>query len=569
MSFLLTAPEIVTAAASDIAGLGSSVDAANKSAAASTTGVVAAAGDEVSAAIASLFSSHAQHYQALSAQATSFQAQFAQALSGAGTSYAATEAANATIGQDLLDLINLPTDFLVGRPLLGPGANGYTNANGVGTPGQGGGILIGNGGKGGDSSAFGVTGGAGGPAGLIGIGGAGGLGGYLGRGGTGGAGGLLFGSGGPGGIGGPFGTGGFGGTALFFGNGGAGGLGGELGGTGGIGGIGGLLLGNGGAGGNGGVSGGFNSAFLGGHGGAGGVAPFLGEHGASGGAGGAPTIPIETNTQQPRPYVDISIGGGPVSKVTLDTGSIGLIVPPQDVNFASLGTPIQTGLSVTYGNGSNFLTETYNLYNTNVNFGNGIVTTLPTQVGVVTSVTHMINGVSTSSPVSSGNAILGVGASNTFSGPMKSTPVQSLPADLGSGLLIDQPAGKVQFGANPLTPIADVFGGSVTTLGVSINGATPIYVTNGANVDSGGLWGDIPLGYGAPETNQGVVVQGTLIQFYAGNTFVFGEHVGGVTQSPVVGPAGDQVNTVDFIFENVPIWLGYSPANQGTLWFDV
>jgi PE family len=45
--------------------------------------VVAAAGDEVSAAIASLFSGHAQAYRSLSAQAAVFHAQFVRALSGA------------------------------------------------------------------------------------------------------------------------------------------------------------------------------------------------------------------------------------------------------------------------------------------------------------------------------------------------------------------------------------------------------------------------------------------------------------------------------------------------------
>ena len=59
MSFVIAAPGLVTDAAADIAGIGSSVLAAHRAAAASTTGVVAAAGDEVSAAIASLFSGHA------------------------------------------------------------------------------------------------------------------------------------------------------------------------------------------------------------------------------------------------------------------------------------------------------------------------------------------------------------------------------------------------------------------------------------------------------------------------------------------------------------------------------
>ena len=61
-----------------------------------TTAVIAAAGDEVSAAIASLFSGHAQAYQALGAQAAAFHCEFTRALTAAGGAYAAAEAANAS-----------------------------------------------------------------------------------------------------------------------------------------------------------------------------------------------------------------------------------------------------------------------------------------------------------------------------------------------------------------------------------------------------------------------------------------------------------------------------------------
>ena len=76
MSFVSLAPEFVSAAASDVARVGSQISAATAAAAAPTTSVLAAGADEVSAAIAALFSGHAQAYQALSAQAESFHAQF-------------------------------------------------------------------------------------------------------------------------------------------------------------------------------------------------------------------------------------------------------------------------------------------------------------------------------------------------------------------------------------------------------------------------------------------------------------------------------------------------------------
>ena len=57
MSYVVAFPEMLSAAAPDLAGIGSSLSEANAAAVAPTTGVMAAAGDEVSAAIASLFSS--------------------------------------------------------------------------------------------------------------------------------------------------------------------------------------------------------------------------------------------------------------------------------------------------------------------------------------------------------------------------------------------------------------------------------------------------------------------------------------------------------------------------------
>ena len=193
MPFVVAAPEMTASAALDLAGIRSMISEANAAAAASTTAVTAAARDEVSAAIASLFSGHGQQFQALSAQATAFHAEFVRALNGAGSAYAAVEAGNVSplqaVQQDALAAVNKPTQVLVGRPLVGNGANG---AAGTGQAGGDGGILWGNGGNGG-SGASGQTGGKGGDAGLFGNGGNGGAGGA----GTTGLAGANGGSGGP------------------------------------------------------------------------------------------------------------------------------------------------------------------------------------------------------------------------------------------------------------------------------------------------------------------------------------------------------------------------------------
>ena len=73
MSYVIAAPEMMAAAATDLGNIGSSLSEANAAAAASTTRVITAGEDEVSAAIAALFSAHGQGFQALSAQAAAFQ----------------------------------------------------------------------------------------------------------------------------------------------------------------------------------------------------------------------------------------------------------------------------------------------------------------------------------------------------------------------------------------------------------------------------------------------------------------------------------------------------------------
>jgi PE family len=84
MANLAVAPEFLASAATDLSNIGSTLRGATASAAIPTTGVLAAAEDEVSAAIAAVFSAHGQGFQALGAQAAAFHDQFVQAMSGAG-----------------------------------------------------------------------------------------------------------------------------------------------------------------------------------------------------------------------------------------------------------------------------------------------------------------------------------------------------------------------------------------------------------------------------------------------------------------------------------------------------
>ncbi len=530
MSYVVAAPEVVADAAKSLESLRSAISAAQAGAAAPTTGVVAAAGDEISAAVAALFSEYGSNYQALGAQAAAFHTDFVQTLGSSALAYQLAEAANSpalqALEQGVLGVVNAPTDLLVGRPLIGNGVNGTTNAQGMGTAGGAGGILIGNGGHGGASTADGATGGAGGAAGLIGNGGVGGMGGTGGAGGRGGTGGLLFGNGGIGGLGGAAGDGlnggigGTGGNAVLFGKGGTGGQGGtfnidlndtiESGGVGGTGGTGGLLLGAGGTGGIGGPfsaggaggnaqwigrggAGGEGGAFAdggnGGHGGQlignggdggdggvysgnvtapsgglGGRGGLFGHAGAAGAEGGPATVKLIMD--ETRPELDISVDDGPVSRAFIDTGSTTTLIPEQDVNVAELGTPTDVGETYKFGPDSDPALQTittYDAYTAELNLGNGIVTK-PMTIGVITNET---NGLGVEKPQSDWEGVLGTGANTvaTSGSEAENFPtsfVQQLPSTLGDGVLINQPSHYFQFGDNPLTAFGSVSGAPET-----------------------------------------------------------------------------------------------------------
>jgi hypothetical protein len=159
MSFVVITPEFVTAAATDVADIGSTLNEANAAALAPTSQLLAAGTDEVSAAIAALFGAHAQAYQAVSVQAQSFHQQFVQLLNSGASMYAGAEAANAspleTLQQDVLGAINAPTQLLLGRPLIGNGGHGGNGGSGP---------IAGLGGAGGArGKVFGADGGAGQP----------------------------------------------------------------------------------------------------------------------------------------------------------------------------------------------------------------------------------------------------------------------------------------------------------------------------------------------------------------------------------------------------------------------
>lgn len=138
MSFVFATPEYVSAAASELANIGSTVSSANAAASGPTSSVLAAGADEVSVTVASLFDAHAQVYQALSAQAALFHQQFVQLMSGGAAQYALAEAANATplqiVEQGVMSGVSAPMQALAAVPASGSSTTGALTAAASGAP---------------------------------------------------------------------------------------------------------------------------------------------------------------------------------------------------------------------------------------------------------------------------------------------------------------------------------------------------------------------------------------------------------------------------------------------------
>lgn len=94
MSFVFADAELLTAAATDLANIGSTISTASTTAASATTSVLPPALDEVSASIAALFGAHGQAYQQVSTQLAVFHDQFVRTLKSGAVAYVGSEAAN-------------------------------------------------------------------------------------------------------------------------------------------------------------------------------------------------------------------------------------------------------------------------------------------------------------------------------------------------------------------------------------------------------------------------------------------------------------------------------------------
>jgi PE family/PE-PPE domain len=94
MTYVITEPQLISAVATDVEGIGSTISAASAEAAVPTSGLRAPAADEVSAAITNLFGAYGREYQAVVQHAAGFHHEFTHALAAAANAYASAERAN-------------------------------------------------------------------------------------------------------------------------------------------------------------------------------------------------------------------------------------------------------------------------------------------------------------------------------------------------------------------------------------------------------------------------------------------------------------------------------------------
>jgi hypothetical protein len=154
--------------------------------------------------------------------------------------------------------------------------------------------------------------------------------------------------------------------------------------------------------------------------------------------------------------------------------------------------------------------------------------------------------------------VLGVGANATGPGP--SVPNNQLPGTLNQGVLINEPAGTLTFGPNPITtPGVSITGSPITTLGVQINNGAINSVPS--IVDSGGVFGTMPssiIGGGLPD--------GTKITIYtASGTPLYTYTTSGInTPAPI---SSGLMNTGFEPYAQAPVYISYTPGAVGTTTF--
>lgn len=266
--------------------------------------------------------------------------------------------------------------------------------------------------------------------------------------------------------------------------------------------------------------------------------------------------------------VYISVNGGPVVPVQLDTGSSGLTILRKYVGEKNLGPSTGSGESG-YGDDTFKVSYKYHSYLTKVGFGGGAITS-PFNI-------HIVDADSEAAFDNYGTAAKGtVGtlgiAVNSGDGP---TVPALLPGETKDGVLMYQNIigswGLVVFGPNPLPSKGSVAGGPIGDMQVQVNGGPK--TTLKTNVDSGGELGNLPSTVaGAAQVGE-ALKPGTTVSWYTadGQTLLYTYVVTADNSPRVYGAAetGTLPNTGVIPWRIGPVYLDYSPSNRlGATAFD-
>ncbi len=289
------------------------------------------------------------------------------------------------------------------------------------------------------------------------------------------------------------------------------------------------------------------------------------------------TVPMQVNGIT-EPVVNVSVGGGPSTEVLVDTGAAGLVMSIWDINLFGI-TGLPTGFNI--GEFGSSLGYFYAELPTTVTFTDvdGDTVTADTTVDAVlfafpTNLNTLLSGHWDISSYLGGYAdgVLGIGP-NALGPTPDHIPTADLPGNLGNGVLIDQPGGRLVFGDNPLEGGTTIDGAPWADLKVQLNDG-PITDVRGV-IDSGGVYGTMPasaLGDVTP-TAQGYLPEGTTVQVYTadgqllyqydvGETPYTDDPADGVVRSPVV-ISGNSMNTGNWLFAQTPVYISYSPSGVG------
>ncbi|MCV7228233.1 PecA family PE domain-processing aspartic protease [Mycolicibacterium komossense] len=275
---------------------------------------------------------------------------------------------------------------------------------------------------------------------------------------------------------------------------------------------------------------------------------------------------VET-TQQ---IIYISVNGGPVVPVQLDTGSSGLSILNKYVGQKNLGPATGSGHSG-YGDDTVSVGYDYHTYQTTIDFGNGAITA-PANIMIVDPESeaaydnYSVAGIGVA-------GTLGI-AANSGSGP---TLNALLPGELKDGVMLYQNIigsyGLVVFGPNPLPSRGSVNGAPIGDVRVQINdGALQPLKTN---IDSGGVYGGLPSSVAGSAQSGSGLKPGTRVSVYTadGLTLLYTYTITDSNSPNVYDDTtanSSRPNTGNIPFGLGPIYLDYSPAGGlGATHFDI